>query len=94
MIPRTPVFHGHASDDATPIDAHQTAGVMATAAIVHHTECVREWLAAPVHERAYFSDRVKTAWLDLCRYGMATESAAARAANGLMRAQCKLRGRT
>lgn len=89
---RPPVFHGVAPDDDAE-DPHQTVGVKANAAVAHHTQCVRDWLAAPVHERAYRTERVKAAWLDLCSYGMATQSTAAMAANGLMRAQHKLRGR-
>lgn len=93
MIPRTPVFHGDVDDDTAHESARQIISTLAKSAIAHHTECVREWLAAPIHERPYFSDRIKAAWIDLHTYGMASQSTAAAAANGMMRAQNKLRGR-
>lgn len=92
MIPRQTVYQGDAANDDTRADPPQTVGELANAAVTHHTKCVREWLAAPANERAYFYDRAKAAWRDVRTFGMATESAAARAANGLMRAKHKLRG--
>ena len=93
MIPRTPTFRGEAPDDVAHESAQLTVGEMAKAAIAHHAECVANWLAAPINERPYHSDRVKAAWLDLRAYGMSAQSSAATAANGLMRAQNKLRSR-
>ena len=92
MIPRTPVFHGDVADDAAHETAIMTIGDKAKAAITHHTECVRQWLAAPIHDRPYFSGCIKAAWEHLHTYGIASQSTAATAANGLMRAQNKLRG--
>lgn len=93
MIPRTPVYRGNSSDDDSHESAQLTVAEKDRAAITHHADCVRQWLAAPVHERAYYSARVKAAWINLRDYGMASQSTAAAAAAGLMRAQHKLRGR-
>ena len=93
MIPRTPVYQGNSADDATHETAQLISGESAKAAIEHHAECVRAWLAAPLNERAYYSDRIKTAWQDLRTYGMASQSTAAAISSGMMRAQQKLRGR-
>lgn len=94
MIPRTPVFHGDpADDDASHEPAQLAAGERDRAAIAHHAECVRQWLAAPVHERAYYSSRIKAAWINLRDYGLTSQSAAAANAAGVMRANHKLRGR-
>lgn len=91
MIPRTPVFHGDLPGNSGEIAPEQiNVSMLASQAVARHTECVRNWLAAPRHERGHHTVRTTTAWRDVRRYGMASE--AATAASVLMRAQHKLKG--
>lgn len=88
MIPRPPTFHGSLSDDV-PDEPEITTSALASQAVGHHTHLVRDWLAAPVHERGHYTTSISLAWREVRKYGM-TGSASV-AAQGLMRAQRKLK---
>lgn len=55
-----------------------------------HTQAVRDWLAAPIHERGYHWTRIDVAWRQVRADGL-TDLASA-TATGMMRANGKLKG--
>lgn len=58
--------------------------------IIDHTLAVREWLAAPAHERGYYWTRVEAAWREVRSAGLSSH--ASTAATGLLRFNGKLKG--
>lgn len=64
--------------------------IAASQAIAEHTLCVREWLAAPLHERGYYWGRIEAAWREARAFGVKSECHTA-AAN-LLRFNGKLKG--
>lgn len=55
-----------------------------------HTQAVRDWLAAPIHERGYYWTRIDIAWRQVRSDGL--DSLASTTATGMMRANGKLKG--
>lgn len=55
-----------------------------------HTQAVRDWLAAPIHERGYYWTRVDLAWRQVRSDGL--DSLASTTATGMIRATGKLKG--
>ena len=92
MIPRTPTFHGLPDDvlDDAPDIPPVADNILASQAVGRHTQLVRDWLAAPWHERGHYITAIAVAWRDVRHYGMA--SAASMAANGIMQSARKLKG--
>lgn len=58
--------------------------------LIDHTQSVRDWLAAPAHERGYYWTRIDTAWRQARAEG--TSDYAAGSATALLRANGKLKG--
>lgn len=57
---------------------------------LEHTLAVREWLAAPFHERGYYWGRVEAAWREARACGVTSQCHTA--ASGLLRFNNKLKG--
>ena len=59
--------------------------------LIHdHTTAVREWLAAPAHERGYYWARIEAAWRDVRGAGLT--GIASTAATNLLHFNGKLKG--
>lgn len=61
-----------------------------TQLIIDHTLAVREWMAAPVHQRGYYWTRVDLAWRQVRSAGLA--NIASTAATSLLQFNGKLKG--
>ena len=64
--------------------------IYASQAIGEHTLCVREWLAAPFHERGYYWTRIEAAWREVRAWGVTSQCSTA--ATNLLRFNGKLKG--
>lgn len=58
--------------------------------IIDHTRAVREWLAAPFHERGYYWTRIEAAWREVRSAGLVSQ--ASTAATNLLRFNGKFKG--
>lgn len=59
--------------------------------LIHdHTQAVRQWMAAPFHERGYYWTRIEAAWRQVRSAGLA--NVASTAATSLLRFNGKLKG--
>lgn len=57
---------------------------------LEHTLAVREWLAAPMHERGYYWGRVEAAWREARACGVVSQCHTS--ASALLRFNGKLKG--
>ena len=64
--------------------------ILASQAIAQHTKSVREWLAAPFHERGYYWECIVAAWRVALDYRVTDQCVAA--STNLLRVNGKVKG--